>query len=77
MASKDWVKFNEDSRAASNRANHVAKYGGEFTNRGKNRGWCWSGGGDDSSPAPKKATTVVNTRKKLSGNKKKDNKNVR
>ena len=60
MASKDWVKFNEDSRAAGNRAAHVAKYGGEFTYRGRNRGWCWAGG---HATPPKKAEKPVAVKK--------------
>ncbi len=63
MASKEWVKFNEDSRAASNRADHVAKYGGEFTYFGRNRGWCWAGGHTTKPAVSKKALSKKSKKK--------------
>lgn len=46
MASKEWVRFNDDSRAPRNRAKHVEENGGHFernkANKGGNRGgWQW------------------------------------
>ena len=46
MASKEWVRFNEDSRAPRNRAKHVEDNGGHFErnrgNKGAGRGgWQW------------------------------------
>jgi|15BtaG_2_1085339.scaffolds.fasta_scaffold120681_2 hypothetical protein len=51
MASKEWVRFNEDAKAMQFRAIHVEKHGGEFIYRGKSRGWHWVNG--NSTPAPK------------------------
>lgn len=39
MASREWIKFNDDSRAASNRKKYVEANGGEFI-RCKT-GWEW------------------------------------
>lgn len=39
MASRQWVRWNEDSRAAANRAKHLAENGGSFVH-GKG-GWMW------------------------------------
>ncbi len=70
MASREWVRFNEDSRAASNRVEHVAKYGGEFTYHGRSRGWCWSAGGhttpkkEEVKPAVSKKTLSKKSKKK-------------
>ena len=51
MASKGWVRFNEDARASYHRAKHVEEHGGEFIYRGKSRGWHWNGG-NAPEPAP-------------------------
>ena len=62
MASKEWIKFNEDSKAPSNRDAYCAEHGGEFTDRGRNRGWCWSGG-DTTKKIEEKVVVVKNTNK--------------
>ena len=60
MASKEWVKFNEDSRAKGNREKHVAAHGGEFV-KGR-KGWEWRG--TKPAPAPVKKTVQTTTPKK-------------
>jgi len=68
MASKEWVKFNDDSRAKGNREKHVAAFGGEFVKGGK--GWEWKG----SKPAPvavkKTVETTTPKKKKFKGDSK-------
>ena len=39
MASRQWIRWNDDSRAAANRAKHMAENGGSFV-QGKG-GWMW------------------------------------
>lgn len=39
MASRQWVRWNDDARAAANRAKHLAENGGSFVH-GKG-GWMW------------------------------------
>ena len=56
MASKEWVRFNEDAKAKQYREIQISKYGGEFVYRGKSRGWNWVNG---SSPTPVKEEEVV------------------
>jgi len=58
MASREWVRFNEDSRAPRNRAKHVEENGGHFErnrkNLGGNRGgWQWVAPTEEKK-APKK-----------------------
>tara|TARA_R100000458_G_C8228005_1_gene210505 strand:+ start:157 stop:363 length:207 start_codon:yes stop_codon:yes gene_type:complete len=68
MASRDWVKFNEDSRAKRNREKHVSQNGGSFV-KGK-RGWEWVAPEPvkkKAAPAAKKKTAT--TKKKLFGKK--------
>ena len=60
MASREWVKFNEDSRAKTNRAKYIAENGGEFVKGGK--GWEWRG--TKPAPAPVKKTVETTTPKK-------------
>ena len=63
MASREWVKFNEDSRAKRNRAKHIAENGGEFV-KGK-KGWEWRGTKPAPAPvAPVKKTVQTTTPKK-------------
>lgn len=54
MASKEWVRFNEDAKAKQHRTVHVEKYGGEFVYRGNSRGWHWVNG--TSTPKPEVAS---------------------
>tara|TARA_Y100000296_G_C5098082_1_gene218420 strand:+ start:502 stop:708 length:207 start_codon:yes stop_codon:yes gene_type:complete len=68
MASKDWVRFNEDSRATANREAHVRSHGGEFTYRGKSRGWHWTGTVKKEVVSPK-PDTVTASKKKTSNKK--------
>ena len=56
MASRTWVRFNEDSRAKIYRASSVAKNGGEFV-KGSN-GWAWK------APEPVKTDTKKKGKKK-------------
>lgn len=51
MASRQWVRWNEDSRAAANRAKHLAENGGSFVH-GKG-GWMWIAPQAAPAPAPK------------------------
>ena len=53
MSSRQYIRFNEDSKAASNRARHIAENGGEFVKGSK--GWVWKEA--TSAPAPDKKTT--------------------
>ena len=39
MASREWVRFNDDARQVSNRAKKIAADGGEFIRC--TRGWKW------------------------------------
>jgi hypothetical protein len=67
MASRTWVRFNEDSRAKNNRARHIAEHGGEFV-KGSN-GWAWKA--PKSAPvAVKKAAEPTKTDIKKKGKKK-------
>ena len=53
MASRFWVKHNEDANAAQHRAAYVEKNGGEWTNRGSSRGWHHSSGETVVKETPK------------------------
>ena len=62
MASKEWVRFNEDSRAPRNRAKHVEENGGHFERNpgnGRRGGWQWVAPIEEkkapAKPAAKKA----------------------
>tara|TARA_S200002703_G_scaffold140192_2_gene131315 strand:- start:26 stop:202 length:177 start_codon:yes stop_codon:yes gene_type:complete len=57
MSLRQHIKFNDSSRAASNRARHIAENGGEFVKSG--RKWVWQ----EAAPAP--APTKKTTKKKL------------
>jgi len=63
MASRQWVRWNEDSRAAANRAKHLAENGGSFV-RGKG-GWMWIAPQpavvEKPKPAPKPAPKLKKT----------------
>ena len=59
MSSRQYIKFNDSSRAASNRKKHVAEHGGEFVKNG--RKWVWQ----EVAPAPAPAPTKKTTKKKL------------
>ena len=64
MAQKEWIRFNDDSRAKRNREKHVAANGGEFV-KGK-KGWEWKG----TTPAPvavKKTVASTPIKKKFKG----------
>ena len=62
MASSEWVKFNEDSKAKNNREKYVANHGGEFVKSG--RKWLWHGE-VKPAPQPKANTTKEKTKKKV------------
>ena len=72
MASREWVRFNDDSRAKSNREKHVSAFGGEFVKSKK--GWEWNG----TKPAPvalnkfvkKTIETTTHKKKKFKGDSK-------
>ena len=53
MASRQWLRFNDDSRAKTNREKHITENGGEFVNNG--RGWEWVA--TVSKPAKKNVIT--------------------
>ena len=57
MTSRQNIRFNDSSRAESNRARHIAENGGEFVKGG--RKWVWQ----ETTPAP--APTMKTTKKKL------------
>ena len=63
MASREWVKFNDDSRAKRNREKHVAANGGEFVKGAK--GWEWVNTKPATKPAPVKKTVQTTTKKKI------------
>lgn len=50
MASREWVRFNESSRAKANRERHVAANGGEFVK--ESSGWVWRKGKVKLTPKP-------------------------
>jgi hypothetical protein len=56
MASGEWIKFNEDSKAKNNRAKYVAEHGGEFVKGSK--GWEWR-----ETKTAVKATQTTKTKK--------------
>ena len=61
MATREWIMFNDDSRASRNRELYVAKNGGEWFKG--NKGWEWR----DTKPAPapvKKTVQTTTTKKK-------------
>ncbi len=70
MASREWVRFNEDSRASRNRAKHVEENGGHFErnrkNLGGNRGgWQWVAPVEEKkAPAKKPAAKKPAVKKK-------------
>ena len=41
MASRDWIRFNDDSRARNNRNKYISSHGGEFVKNEIGRGWQW------------------------------------
>ena len=41
MASREWIRFNDDSRASGNRDKYIASHGGEFVKNEIGRGWQW------------------------------------
>lgn len=43
MSSREYIRFNDSSRAASNRARHVAENGGEFVKGQGKKGWVFQG----------------------------------
>ena len=53
MTSRQNIKFNDSSRAARNRARHIAENVGEFVKSG--RKWMWQE--TTTAPAPVKKTT--------------------
>jgi hypothetical protein len=57
MASKFWVRHNEDAKAAAHRADYVEKNGGAWMNRGGSRGWHHTDGEPKSAPKPAVAFT--------------------
>ena len=59
MASRQDIQFNDSSRAASNRARHIAENGGEFVKSG--RKWVWQ----EASITWKRRPTKKTTKKKL------------
>tara|TARA_Y100000310_G_scaffold345096_1_gene461763 strand:+ start:2924 stop:3130 length:207 start_codon:yes stop_codon:yes gene_type:complete len=64
--SKNWLRFNDDSRARQNRARYVAENGGRFVRVGR-AGWRWEGTKPESKPAPKptvKKSSTSTTKKK-------------
>ena len=69
MASKEWVKFNEDSRAKRNRAKHIEKNGGHFERSLSNKGWQWVAPVEEKVVKPKPASKK-NVAKKSFGKKK-------
>ena len=63
MATKNWVRFNEDSRAKRNREKHVEEFGGHFERSFSVRGWQWVAPKQEpvvAKPAPKKTAVAVN-----------------
>jgi hypothetical protein len=66
MATKQWLRFNDDSRARTNREKHIAENGGEFVNNG--RGWEWVATVSKpvvSKPAKKKVITKKKSSRKV------------
>ena len=66
MASRNWLRFNDDSRARQNRERYVAKNGGKFVRIGRS-GWKWEDTKPTSKPAPKpvvKKSSTSTTKKK-------------
>lgn len=67
MATKEWVRFNDNSKAKLNRERHVAINGGEFVKGVK--GWEWVGTKKPvAKPAPpviKKTVQTTTTKKKV------------
>ena len=41
MASREWIRFNDDSRARNNRDKYITSHGGEFVKNEIGRGWQW------------------------------------
>ena len=62
MASREWIRFNDDSRAVGNRQRHIAAHGGEFVKGAK--GWEWVNTKPATKPAPVKKTVQTTTKKK-------------
>jgi len=50
MTARQDIKFNDSSRAASNRTKYIVEHGGEFIKKG--RKWLWQ----EITPAPVKKT---------------------
>ena len=68
MATKEWVRFNDDSKARRNRERHVAVNGGEFVKGGN--GWEWVNTKPVVKPAPPvvvKTTVQTTTTNKKKG----------
>ena len=61
MSLRQHIKFNDSSRAARNRARHIAENGGEFVKSG--RKWTWQ----ETTTAPAPAPVNKPTKKKLFG----------
>tara|TARA_Y100000034_G_scaffold89436_1_gene107606 strand:- start:578 stop:796 length:219 start_codon:yes stop_codon:yes gene_type:complete len=64
MATKQWVRFNEDSRASKNREAYVSSNGGEFVCNEIGRGWVWRETPKKKRPAPKPVVEKKKTTKK-------------
>jgi len=62
MATGEWIRFNEDSKAKNNRAKYVAEHGGEFV-KGK-KGWEWHGVTKVTQKPANVATQTTTTKKK-------------
>ncbi len=66
MATREWIRFNDDARASKNRDKYVSSNGGEFVRNEIGKGWVWREI-PKKTPAPKpvvKNTVVKKTTKK-------------
>lgn len=55
MTSRQWVKFNDDSRATRNRERHIEQNGGHFERSRRSNGWQWVAPVQEEKVAPKPA----------------------
>jgi|11_taG_2_1085331.scaffolds.fasta_scaffold44729_2 hypothetical protein len=55
MSSREYIRFNDSSRATRNRAEHVAQHGGEFVKGQGKKSWVFQGEIKKTTPE-KKAT---------------------